>query len=94
VSSNAGTLSGSIRFNFRTLVYAPTAVMREAVNTLIHLIRRIRHAVLLWHLPLVILFGSWDVAVSTSEQQSAEARFDAQSAVETPEFSSFRDMAN
>jgi len=50
--------------------------------------------VLLWHLPLVILFGSWDVAVSTSEQQSAEAHFNVPSAVETPEFSPVRNLAN
>jgi hypothetical protein len=50
--------------------------------------------VLLWHLPWVILFGSWDVAVSASEKRSAESHFDAQSTRETPESSRFRNLAN
>jgi hypothetical protein len=46
--------------------------------------------VLLCHLPLVIFFGSWDVAVSPSEKRSVEAPFDAQ----TPELPPFRNPAN
>jgi hypothetical protein len=42
-------------------------------------------SILLWHLPLVIFFGSWDVTVSPSERQSIEAPFDARLAPETPE---------
>jgi hypothetical protein len=49
--------------------------------------------ILLWHLPLVIFFGSWDVAVSPSEKGSVEAHLDAQSARETPELSSFGNLA-
>ncbi len=50
--------------------------------------------ILLWHLPLVIFFGSWDVAVSPSDKRSIEAPFDARLASETPEFSPFRNPAN
>ena len=39
--------------------------------------------ILLWHLPLVIFFGWWDVAVSLSEKRSVEAPFDARLAPET-----------
>ena len=49
--------------------------------------------ILLWHLPLVIFFGSWGVAVSPSEKGSVEAHLDAQSARETPELSSFGNLA-
>jgi hypothetical protein len=41
--------------------------------------------ILLWHLPLVIFFGSWDVTVSPSE---IEAPFDARLVPETPELPS------
>jgi hypothetical protein len=50
--------------------------------------------ILLWHLPLVIFFGSWDVAVSPSHKQSGEAHFDTRSPLETPELSPFRNLAN
>ena len=50
--------------------------------------------ILLWHLPLVIFFGSWDAAVSPSEKRSVEAPFDAQMAPETPELPPFRNPAN
>jgi hypothetical protein len=49
--------------------------------------------ILLWHLPLVIFFGSWDVAVSPSEKGRVEARLDAQSARQTPELSPFGNLA-
>jgi hypothetical protein len=49
--------------------------------------------ILLWHLPLVIFFGSWDVAVSPSEKGSVEAHLDAQSTLETPELSPFGNLA-
>jgi hypothetical protein len=50
--------------------------------------------ILLWHLPLVIFFGSWDVAVSPSEKRSVETPFDARLAPETPELPPFRNPAN
>jgi hypothetical protein len=43
--------------------------------------------VLLWHLPLVIFFGSWDAAVWPSEKRSVEAPLDARFARELPPFS-------
>ena len=45
--------------------------------------------VLLWHLPLVIFFGSWDAAVSPSEKRSVEVPLDARLAPETPELPPF-----
>jgi hypothetical protein len=56
---------------------------------MIKLVRRIRHAVLLWHLPLVIFFGSWDAAVSPSDKRSVQAPLDARLAPETPELPPF-----
>jgi hypothetical protein len=50
--------------------------------------------ILLWHLPLVIFFGSWDVAVSPSEKRSVETPFDAGLAPGTPELPPFRNPAN
>ena len=50
--------------------------------------------VLLWHLPLVIFFGSWDAAVSPSEKRSVETTLDARLAPETPELPPFRSSAN
>ena len=50
--------------------------------------------ILLWHLPLVILFESWDAAVSPSEKRSVEATLDAWLAPETPELPPFRSPAN
>ena len=49
--------------------------------------------ILLWHLPLVIFFGSWDAAVSPSEKRSVEATLDARLAPETPELPPFRSEA-
>jgi hypothetical protein len=43
---------------------------------------------------LVIFFGSWDVAVSSSEKRSVDARFDARLALETPELPPSRNLAN
>jgi hypothetical protein len=50
--------------------------------------------ILLWHLPLVIFFGSWDVAVSPSEKRSVETSFDVWLAPETPELPPLRNPAN
>ena len=50
--------------------------------------------ILLWHLPLVIFFGSWDAAVWPSEKRSFEATLDARLAPETPELPPFRSPAN
>ena len=50
--------------------------------------------ILLWHLPLVIFFESWDIAVSPSEKGSVEAHLDTQSALETPELSPFGNLAS
>jgi hypothetical protein len=45
--------------------------------------------ILLWHLPLIIFFGLWDVAVSPSQKRSVEAPFDARLAPETPDLPLF-----
>jgi hypothetical protein len=38
--------------------------------------------ILLWHLPWVVFFGSWDVAVSARDTPSVESRVDAQAALD------------
>jgi hypothetical protein len=38
--------------------------------------------ILLRHLPWVVLFGSWDVAVSARDTPSVESRVDAQAALD------------
>jgi hypothetical protein len=50
--------------------------------------------ILLWHLPFVIFFESWNIAVTPSEKGSMEAHLDDQSAHETPELSPFGNLAS
>jgi hypothetical protein len=38
--------------------------------------------ILLWNLPLVVLFGSWDVAVSARDTRSVESHVDAEAALD------------
>ena len=49
-------------------VYSPTAVCRRRLRVDPILLGEFVMPILLWHLPLVIFFGSWDVAVSPSEK--------------------------
>jgi hypothetical protein len=76
------------------LVYEPTAVLGRRPYVYAFLLGEFVIPFLLWHLPLVIFFGSWDVAVSVSEKGSVETHLDAQSALETPELSPFGNLAS
>ena len=38
--------------------------------------------ILLWHLPWVVLFGAWDVAVSARDTRNVESHVDAQAALD------------
>ena len=80
-----GNSSARYSVNPPNLVYSPTAVCRPCLRVDPILLGEFVMPILLWHLPLVIFFGSWDVTVSPSEKRSIEAPFDARLAPETLE---------